>query len=73
MKRAQAVRHNRPHRPDLTALYAAYHRGKYAPREVHDEIESRVGRGLRPNVGQLARVLNFEYIGQPLAHVSLQA
>ncbi|HET9096528.1 MAG TPA: radical SAM protein [Candidatus Baltobacteraceae bacterium] len=37
----------RANRPDLIARYATYYRGKYAPREVHDEIESRVSRALR--------------------------
>lgn len=37
----------RARRPDLIARYASYYRGKYAPREVHDEIESRVTRALR--------------------------
>lgn len=37
----------RANRPDLIAQYASYYRGKYAPREVHEEIESRVSRALR--------------------------
>lgn len=37
----------RAHRPDLIAQYASYYRGKYAPREVHEQIESRVSRALR--------------------------
>lgn len=37
----------RANRPDLIAQYATFYRGKYAPREVHDEIESRVSRALR--------------------------
>lgn len=32
----------RSHRPDLIAQYASYYRGKYAPRELHEAIESRV-------------------------------
>lgn len=37
----------RSNRPDLIARYASYYRGKYAPREVHDAIESRVHQALR--------------------------
>jgi DNA repair photolyase len=37
----------RSKRPDLIAQYASYYRGKYAPREVHDAIESRVSDALR--------------------------
>lgn len=37
----------RAHRPDLIAQYASFYRGKYAPREVHEAIESRVSRALR--------------------------
>lgn len=37
----------RSNRPDLIAQYASYYRGKYAPREVHDRIESRVSSALR--------------------------
>lgn len=37
----------RAKRPDLIVLYATYYRGKYAAREVHDAIESRVGSALR--------------------------
>jgi DNA repair photolyase len=32
----------RANHPELIAHYASYYRGKYAPREVHDAIESRV-------------------------------
>lgn len=60
---AQAVWHNTLHlhevtrdaffgylrskHPDLIANYATYYKGKYAPREVHEAIESRVGEALR--------------------------
>jgi DNA repair photolyase len=37
----------RSKRPDLIAQYASYYRGKYAPREVHDAIETRVTQALR--------------------------
>lgn len=37
----------RAHRPDLIAQYASFYRGKYAPREVHEAIESRVSYALR--------------------------
>lgn len=37
----------RSKRPDLIAQYATYYRGKYAPREVHDAIETRVTQALR--------------------------
>jgi DNA repair photolyase len=37
----------RAKRPDLIAEYASYYRGKYAPREVHDAIETRVTDALR--------------------------
>lgn len=37
----------RSKRPDLIAQYASYYRGKYAPREVNDSIESRVSAALR--------------------------
>lgn len=37
----------RANRPELIAQYASYYRGKYAPREVHDAIESRVTDALR--------------------------
>lgn len=36
----------RSNRPDLIAHYATYYRGKYAPREVHDAIETRVTQAL---------------------------
>lgn len=36
----------RSKRPDLIARYASYYRGKYAPREVHDAIETRVSNAL---------------------------
>lgn len=37
----------RSRRPDLIAQYATYYKGKYAPKEVHEAIESRVGDALR--------------------------
>ncbi len=37
----------RAHRPGLIAHYATLYRGKYAPREVHDEIDERVKRSQR--------------------------
>lgn len=37
----------RSNRPDLIARYASYYRGKYAPREVHDAVETRVSSALR--------------------------
>lgn len=37
----------RANQPDLIAQYASYYRGKYAPREVHEAIESRVSHALR--------------------------
>ncbi|HEY9180621.1 MAG TPA: radical SAM protein [Candidatus Baltobacteraceae bacterium] len=37
----------RSKRPDLIAQYASYYKGKYAPREVHDAIETRVRDALR--------------------------
>ena len=37
----------RANRPDLIAQYASYYRGKYAPREVHDAIQTRVHDALR--------------------------
>jgi DNA repair photolyase len=37
----------RSKRPDLIAEYATYYKGKYAPREVHEAIETRVGEALR--------------------------
>lgn len=37
----------RSNRPDLIAQYASYYRGKYAPRELHDAIETRVADALR--------------------------
>ncbi len=37
----------RESRPELIARYASNYRGKYAPREVRDEIETRVGEALR--------------------------
>lgn len=37
----------RSKRPDLIAQYATYYKGKYAPREVNDAIETRVGDALR--------------------------
>jgi DNA repair photolyase len=39
----------RANRPDLIAAYASEYRGKYAAREVHDLIESRVGEAMRTN------------------------
>jgi DNA repair photolyase len=43
-------------RPELIAGYASSYRGKYAPRAVHDEIDSRVHAALRrhPQVPQVA-------------------
>ncbi len=37
----------RENRPDLLARYASYYRGKYAPRELHDAIETRVSQAMR--------------------------
>ncbi len=37
----------RSNRPELIAEYATMYRGKYAPREVHDRIETRVHEALR--------------------------
>lgn len=37
----------RSKRPELMAQYATYYRGKYAPREVHGAIETRVSSALR--------------------------
>jgi DNA repair photolyase len=39
----------RVHRPELIAQYATYYRGKYAPRAIHDEIETRVHQSLLRN------------------------
>ncbi len=41
----------RSNRPELIAEYATAYRGKYAPRAVHDEIETRVHRALDRNPG----------------------
>jgi DNA repair photolyase len=39
----------RSNRPELIAEYASMYRGKYAPRVLHDEIDSRVEVALRSN------------------------
>ncbi len=41
-------------RPELIAEYANYYRGKYAPRTLHDEIDSRVHAALRRHPGHAA-------------------
>lgn len=37
----------RSNKPELLAQYASYYRGKYAPREVHEAIETRVHGALK--------------------------
>lgn len=48
----------RANRPELIAHYASYYRGKYAPREVHDAIESRVTGALRRFPKQASAIIH---------------
>lgn len=47
----------RSKRPELIAEYATTYRGKYAPRAVHDEIDTRVHAALRKAPGALPQFI----------------